>query len=206
MIKHKKIIFLLTFLFLFSCNKNIENKTEENLKNNVISDNLNSLEEEKTQSWTTAPETHITLPSEDKMKMIRQRFLLRTIIQDGDNYMDANQYILALNKYKKVLEQNPWDLQVLKKIVWVYTELKQFKYLGSAGKLAWYGDHRFSLMLYIKKSSFSSDPLTDNILSSSSTVNVDIPTIFGLVAKISLDISDRLILKNSEDISVFSRQ
>ncbi len=126
MIKHKKIIFLITFLFLFSCNKNVENKSEENLKNNVISDNLNSLEEEKTQSWTTTPETHITLPSEEKMKIIRQRFLLRTIIQAWDNYMETNQYILALNKYKKVLEQNPEDLQIIKKIIQVYTELKQF--------------------------------------------------------------------------------
>ncbi len=71
---------------------------------------------------------------EEQMEILRKRFSLRWTIARGDTYASSHQPILALNEYLKAIRQSPNDEQIIKKLAWVYFELKRFKNAGNTFK------------------------------------------------------------------------
>lgn len=102
--------------------KNINNQKniKEELENITIESNSWSEELTEQNSW-------FSKDKDEKIEILRKRFSLRWTIARWDSYSEANQPIYALNEYLKALKQSPNDEQIIKKLAWVYFDLKRFK-------------------------------------------------------------------------------
>lgn len=105
------LIILGTWFFLF---KNKESKLGDN---KIISEELEKIDENKVDKW---------LSKEDNFDVLKKRFSLRWTIMKWDSYLTNNQTLLALNEYQKAYKESPNDVEIIKKIAWVYFELKKF--------------------------------------------------------------------------------
>lgn len=106
--------------------QNEDNTAEKKIiKNELLQlnfENKDSDEEEFLENITI-----IDRDKEEQIEILRKRFSLRGTIARWDDYAKSNQPILALNEYLKALRQSPNDEQIIKKLAWVYFELKRFQ-------------------------------------------------------------------------------
>ncbi len=116
------------FWYNFIKNSWLSQKDTKIIKNELMNIQLDDEEIDLTQDEDT---THVIEPvdfdKEAQMEVLRKRFSLRWTIARWDNYSVSNQPILALNEYIKALRQSPNDEQIIKKLAWVYFDLKRYK-------------------------------------------------------------------------------
>lgn len=124
------------FWYLFIQNGWFSQKDTKIIKNELL--NIQIDNEEIDLSDNTGEEMHviesIDYDKEAQMEVLRKRFSLRWTIARWDNYSVWNQPILALNEYIKALRQSPNDEQIIKKLAWVYFDLKRYKNSGNTYK------------------------------------------------------------------------
>jgi len=147
----KKLIILISIITIISWGILFwvlnENTIKTTLSKKNIREELSKIEEDKTNFWELKDNNEIIfidekktvediklvedikqldLDNEKKIETLRKRFTLRWTITRWDNFTTSNQPILALNEYLKALRQSPDDSQIIKKISWVYFELKRY--------------------------------------------------------------------------------
>jgi len=135
----KAILFILLFLILLSgiiifyfrenLNSFFENRFSTQTssswslnKNKIISNEINSL----TFSWVKN-EKKKEIDPKKKIDILKKRFSLQWTILKWDFYLENNQPILAIAKYKQVLEKNPDDTKIIEKVWDIYASLKNYQ-------------------------------------------------------------------------------
>jgi len=111
------------------------NKWKENNKSKINNKNNNSNEKEK--NIETKKEINKVITQEDinkesqkikdKILTSRDTYAEKWLIQEWDTYLENKQLILALMSYKKVIKNNPWNIEVIKKIWDTYFEMNKYE-------------------------------------------------------------------------------
>lgn len=128
----KKIIIAIIIIFsLILTNYMVENylekneKIEEDKKRLLEKGELDKkLKEEETQKEKEKISKDII---DNKLKLLRKRYILRGLIQKGDIYLENEQNLLALKSYLWAVKQTPNDKVITKKIGDTYYQMKKFK-------------------------------------------------------------------------------